>query len=394
MNADPTDVLDTIPDGLLAFAPDWRVVLVNQTAAALMGLPRAELLGKALGVDLVYLDEIRLTVYHEVMRDRESRSIPGARLAGPGAGERVFEGHVYPATSGGIVVIFRDVTDRARTDAEARASYAALAGRLAECDAARSRMEVENSAKSQLLATLSHEMRTPLNSILGYAELLDMRLAGPVTDEQRTHLGRVRMSARHLLDLVNAVLDLGKIEAGELAPRREPAEASEAVQVALALVHPQIVSRGLTVIDRTAQQPPARYVGDVTRVRQILVNLLSNATKFAEVGGRVTVECATVASADVESQLEGAGPWARITVEDTGVGIPPEERERIFEPFVQLEPGHRHEAGGAGLGLPISRRLARLMGGDVTVRSHPGEGSVFTLWLPAAPLPQTPGAVE
>lgn len=389
MASEATPVLDAIPDGIIVFGSDWRVLLVNRTAETLLGLSRSEMEGKTLGRDLIYLDEARLAVYHDVMEHREPRSIPGAQLGGEGAGARIFEGHVYPAPEGGIVVVFRDITVRARLEAEFRSQMAILAQRLAEADVERREAEVDTAGQQQLLATLSHEMRTPLNAILGYAELLEMDLAGPLTGEQRGHIERVRISARHLLDLVNAVLDLAKVEAGQATPERALGFAADAIHVALALVHPQIAARGLTIVDRSQGRAPVPFVGDVIRVRQILVNLLANAAKFVRPGGRIEINCWIAEHPDPDVSLPGPGPWACLRVEDSGIGIPPEETERIFEPFVQLQPGPAHAGEGIGLGLAICRRLARLMSGDVSVRSRPGEGSAFSLWLPSPRTPST-----
>ena len=393
MNTDATAALDAIPDGIIAFGADWRVLLVNRTAEILLAVSRDEVVGKTLGQDLLYLDETRFSIYRDVMRDRVPRSIPGTRLADPDAGVRHFDGDVYPANSGGIVVVFRDATAPAHADAESRIDPTARAPRHTRTDALGHEVEEDTAAQHQLLATLSHEMRTPLNAILGYAELLELNLAGPLTDEQRGHLERMRISARHLLDLVNAALDLARIQAGQLMVEREQSHGADAIRVALALVQPQIAARGLVVVDQSVGRAPVPYVGDVMRVRQILVNLLANAVKFGHPGGRIEVSCWIAEHRDPEIRATGPGPWACIRVEDSGIGIPPEETERIFEPFVQLHAGGTHAHSGAGLGLAICRRLARAMGGDVSVRSRPGEGSAFTLWLPSprADIPAEPG---
>jgi PAS domain S-box-containing protein len=367
MDADALSMLDLLPDAVIVFGSDWCILAVNRTAEMLLGAPREELMGKALGRELLCVDDARAAVYRDVMQRRVPRRVPGVQMDMPGAAARRFDGEVHPASAGGIVVLFRDTTLPAQR----------------ESDMPHGRDEQDSASRSQLLATLSHEMRTPLNAILGYTELMEMKLAGPLTDEQRTHLDRVRTSARHLLDLVNAVLQLARIEAGHLTLVRERALAGDAIQVALALVHPQAAAGQLTLVDRSAAQAPVPYLGHVIQVRQILVNLLSNAVKFAGAGGRIEVECWTAPTPDADVALTGSGPWACIRVRDSGIGIPPDETERIFEPFVQLDAAHVPYESGAGLGLAISRRLARHMGGELSVRSRPGEGSMFTLWLPS-----------
>jgi PAS domain S-box-containing protein len=241
--------------------------------------------------------------------------------------------------------------------------------------------EMANRGKSEFLATMSHEFRTPLNAILGYTQLIDMGVLGAVTAAQHDHLQRLRSSAVHLLGLVNDILDLSKIEAGRVHVSRETAYVSDVIHATVALVGPQAVARGIDYPEECEGADGASYVGDPDRVRQILVNLLSNAVKFTNPGGEVRLDCGSADHADPGARLVGDGPWTFIRVTDTGIGIPPEQLTRIFEPFVQADSGYTRAEGGTGLGLAISRRLARLMGGDITVQSAVGEGSIFTLWL-------------
>ena len=273
----------------------------------------------------------------------------------------------------------RAAAEQARREAEV-ARAAAEAARLEAAEASR--------AKSGFLATMSHELRTPINAMLGYTQLLDLGLAGPLTDQQREYLERLALSSHHLLGLVNDVLDLSRIEAGETRVAHHDAWTGPAVHAALELVRPQAAARGVRLVDVGPAEQGLPYVGDEDRVRQILVNLLSNAVKFTAEGGTVTVTCDWLAetppATDSLRDPHGAGPWVSVRVADTGIGIPPEEQDRIFEPFHQVDHGHTRSAGGTGLGLAISRQLARLMGGDLTVESAPGAGSTFTLRLPAA----------
>ncbi|HEV7839763.1 MAG TPA: ATP-binding protein, partial [Gemmatimonadaceae bacterium] len=244
--------------------------------------------------------------------------------------------------------------------------------------------EMANRGKSEFLATMSHEFRTPLNAILGYTQLIDMGVLGVVTSEQHDHLQRLRASGLHLLGLVNDILDLSKIEAGRVHVSRETGHVSEVIRGAVALVGPQAVARGIEYPEECEGDSRTSYVGDPDRVRQIIVNLLSNAVKFTQPGGRVSLSCGNSDHVDPGARLVGAGPWTFIRVVDTGIGIAPEQLGRIFEPFVQAESGYTRNEGGTGLGLAISRRLARLMGGDITVQSSLHAGSTFTLWLRGA----------
>ena len=282
--------------------------------------------------------------------------------------------------------------ERDRALAEARTSNERLRRVNAELAMRTEEAERANQAKSDFLAVMSHELRTPINAVLGYTDLLEMEIAGPVTEEQCAYLHRVRASTTHLLGLINDVLDLSKIEAGRMGVVREAHPVRGAVQVALGFVATQADAKGVRLENACADRV-TEYLGDDDRVRQILLNLLSNAVKFTDQGGRVAVRCGT-GRPDGAARLAGPGPWVCIQVEDTGVGIAPEETEAVFEPFVQAESVLTRTAGGTGLGLTISRRLARMMGGDLTVESALNRGSCFTLWLPAAGQVEAPAAPD
>ncbi|HEU4643425.1 MAG TPA: ATP-binding protein [Gemmatimonadaceae bacterium] len=250
-------------------------------------------------------------------------------------------------------------------------------------------------AKSDFLATMSHEIRTPLNAIIGYADLLELEIAGPLTARQRGHLGRIQAACRHLVSLLTEVLDLSKVEAGKMVIRREPRRTSDVVAAALAVVHPLAAGKGVVLTRQCDAGAPLEYVGDEDRVRQMLINLLSNAIKYSEPGGRVEIACDAPEHPAATLASDGApARWTRLLVRDAGIGIPADQLERIFEPFVQVEGSRTRGRGGTGLGLTITRRLARLMGGDITVESTLGQGSLFSLWLPRSQerAPRAPSA--
>ncbi|HEV3049318.1 MAG TPA: ATP-binding protein [Longimicrobium sp.] len=279
----------------------------------------------------------------------------------------------------GFAKVTRDLTAR-------RAADAALVAAHEAAEQARRHAEEASQMKSLFLATMSHEIRTPLNAVMAYTEILGMEMAGPLTPPQHAHLAKIRTSSQHLLGIIDDVLDLSRVEAGRMVVGRSVLQVDNQVAQALSLVEPQAAARGVelsSAVSGLASDLTAW--GDGERVRQILVNLLTNAVKFTGPGGRVTVSAGASLQPPGEARPEGPGPWVYIRVEDTGAGIPPERLEAIFEPFVQADMTLTRQHGGSGLGLAISRQLARLMGGDLTVRSTEGLGSSFFLWLSAAP---------
>jgi signal transduction histidine kinase len=240
--------------------------------------------------------------------------------------------------------------------------------------------EAASSAKSDFLAKMSHEIRTPINAMMGYAELIQMGIAGPVNDVQAKHLSRIRASGDHLTALVSEILDLAKIEAGRMGVQPTVAIAGDAVEAALTMIRPLAHAKGVELSSTIGGKIDAEYFGDPQRVQQILTNLLSNAVKFTPAGGRVAVSC-DVGPRD-DASVDGDEEWTHVSVTDTGVGIAAADTDRIFHPFVQADAGYTRVHGGTGLGLAISRSLAQMMGGDITVESEPGKGSRFSLWLP------------
>ena len=241
----------------------------------------------------------------------------------------------------------------------------------AEAELARDEAQAANRAKSEFLAAMSHELRTPLNAIAGYTDILQLGIHGPLNEQQQVDLSRIQRSQKHLLSLINDVLNFARLEAGKVQIKPQPISTESLITMVEAMITPQMQSRGL----RFVRQPPADEIVvycDPDKAEQVLLNLLSNAVKFTPSGGTIEVQSSATESV------------ARISVRDSGVGIPADKLDAIFEPFVQVERKLTSPAEGAGLGLAISRDLARAMGGDLRVRSKVGEGSVFTLDLPLA----------
>jgi signal transduction histidine kinase len=350
-------IVERMADGVVVVGVDGMIRFANPAAERLFGRSASSLLGQVFGWPVVSDESTEV----EVRR-------PGGEVVT--AELRMVESDWERAPA--VLVSLRDVTDRKQLELER---------------VARAKAESADQAKSEFLGIMSHELRTPLNAVLGYTSLLELGNTGPVTDAQRAQLARIRASGTHLLDLVNEMLDLAKAGAGTLALHAGTAGAKQTAVDAIAIVWPKAASRDVRLLEECHGDSDLLYAGDEPRVRQILVHLLDNATKFTDAGGEVRVSCEGVAQPDEEARAAGIGPgpWVRWQVTDTGVGIEPLAARSIFEPFVQVETGHARSADGSGLGLTVSRSLARLMRGDITVRSAPGAGSCFTLWLPAAP---------
>ncbi|WP_186397434.1 hybrid sensor histidine kinase/response regulator [Stappia sp. TSB10GB4] len=357
------DVLDTLGDVVTRWRAGGEIVYANDAAERLLPAGWAPTLPAEAQAE-------------QGGEAEASRDIEVETAAGP----RWFARRDVPVRDGRsgeplIQTILRDVTDRRRIED-------AL---LAACTQA----ETANASKSRFLATVSHEIRTPLNGILGMTGLLaDTRL----TAEQASYVEAVRASGEILLLLINEVLDLSRIEAGRLDLAPEEIALAPLAESVVELLSPRAQSKGLEIGCYISPEMPARLVADPTRLRQILFNLAGNGLKFTEQGG---------VEVSIEPVAEQAGAAPRrfaITVRDTGIGFAPQEAERLFEEFEQVDHGPARRFDGAGLGLAISRRLARLMGGDVTARSAPGEGATFRVELPleiaasaqqAVPTPET-----
>jgi PAS domain S-box-containing protein len=266
----------------------------------------------------------------------------------------------------GLLIVSRDVTEQAKLEEDLRLAKLAA--------------EQANEAKSEYLSRMSHELRTPLNAILGFAQLLDL---DDLDTEQRDNLGHIMSGARHLLSLINEVLDIAAIEAGRLSLSLEPVALADVAAETVSLIRPladqhHIVLAGPNVSCAT------HVLGDRQRLKQVLLNLLSNAVKYNREGGSVHLECEPV-----------PGDRLRIKVTDTGLGIPPEALERLFVPFERVA-SQPTAIEGTGLGLPLSKRLAEAMGGALELVSTPNQGSTFWIELPlvGAPVQQAEGQLD
>jgi signal transduction histidine kinase len=240
--------------------------------------------------------------------------------------------------------------------------------------AERQRAEVairENAAKSRFLAAMSHELRTPLGSILGFSQLLDADAGGPLSEKQRRFVRHIEVSGRHLLSLINEVLDLAKVAAGEMEVDIAEVDVAAVAEVTTEGLRPLAEARRQVLV--VAVPGPIAVRADSRRLRQALTNLLANAIRFTPDGGRIRV------------RAQRAGGFVEVSVTDTGIGIAEADQARVFEEFTQLEAGR--SAGGTGLGLAVTRQLVEAMGGSVSLQSRLGQGSTFTLRLAALPGP-------
>ena len=354
-------IIERLPDGIVIVDRGGKIRFANPAAERLFDRTTDELVGTDFGFPVLVGETTEIDIVQ-----RRGGGVVYAEL-------RVVETEWDDDQV--QLVSLRDITDRKQAQERAQ--------QLAYEREARLEAEAASKAKSEFLAIMSHELRTPLNAVLGYSELMEMGIAGPVTDKMRDQIGRIRVSATHLLSLVNDILDLAKVEAGRLHVSSGPASAAGTLAAASALIQPQAASRSLELELLPMPEPSPIYLGDDERARQILVNLLSNAVKFTPPGGKITVQIQQSQKPDRNTKLQPNRSYVSFRVTDTGSGIPADKLLSIFDPFVQAESGHARSREGSGLGLTISRRLARLMGGDLTVKSELGVGSTFTLWLPA-----------
>jgi PAS domain S-box-containing protein len=375
--------LRSIGDAVVTTDANSRVTYLNRVAEELTGWTAADAAGRPMmevadvspeggGVALhdrvaqVLADHTSASQGDMVLRARDGRRVSvdvrvarirGDRIDGAAPGG--------PGTAVGVVVALHDITDRKGVEA-------ALEEARADAERARAEAEAANHAKSEFLATMSHELRTPLNAIGGFAQLIADGIYGSVEPRQTEALGRIKRAQELLLGLINAVLNFAKVQAGHVSLDVADFGIRSVLDDVRVLVLPPMHGKQLAFTIGEASDPDASVRGDREKVQQILLNLLSNAAKFTTPGGRVTVDWQPV------------GEMVAVTVTDSGIGIPPDKINLVFEPFVQLGSDRTTVGQGTGLGLAISRELARSMNGELSATSEPGTGSTFTLSLPAA----------
>ncbi|MDQ7827000.1 MAG: ATP-binding protein [Candidatus Eremiobacteraeota bacterium] len=396
---DALQLIHHLQAGVVVHGPDTAILLANNAASRLLGLSLEQMQGKvAIDPDWCFIREDRTklpTEEYPVVRVIAALQPLDTQILGinrPNTGDIVWvQVNAFPKLDDRgqlvhAVVTFVDITGLKRAEEQIRRlnedlqRHAAelerrVAERTAELEVARDHARESDRLKSAFLATMSHELRTPLNSIIGFTGIILMEMVGPLNEEQKKQLGIVRANAHHLLELINDILDLSRIESGQFEITRNLVDMENTIEKVLEKMTPLAGKKGLELTAVIAP-PVGQVLGDRRRVEQILINLIGNAIKFTEEG-----------EVRIESKAEGR--WLVTRVLDTGIGIKPEDQEMLFRPFRQVDTRLSRQYEGTGLGLSISRLLVEAMGGEIHVDSEFGKGSAFTFTLPLT-LPSGP----
>jgi PAS domain S-box-containing protein len=372
-------LLEAAPDAILEVNPEGRITLTNQAAEKMFGYTQEELMG--LEVERLVPAAMRGGhARHRTSYSKHANTRPmgiGMELQAQRKDGSLFpvEISLSPNWIGGslhVIASVRDITERKTIEDRIRTlreQYTAELQLKNEQLEARSReAEQANRLKSEFVASMSHELRTPLHTIIGFSELLTEELEGALNPKQHRFVGHILQDARHLLELINQVLDISKIESGRLELRRESFDFGQCIEEVLAGIRHHAASKSIVIENKSGFQGP--LYADRLRVKEIFYNLLNNAVKFTPPGGRVCVESAREDGFLVAS------------VSDTGIGISEKEHAAIFEKFYQAGDPRENMREGTGLGLPITRHLVELHGGSISLESRPGQGSTFKVTFP------------
>lgn len=373
-------LLEAAPDAIIEVDRYGHIQLVNRVTEKIFGYERDEMLGQP--VELLIPEELHAR--HRLHR-RNYWEHPQTRPMGTGLalegrrkdGTRFpVEISLSPVESGDgfyVTAVIRDVTERTRVQEQLRSVQEKYTRELtaANEELARRNEEIEraNQLKSEFLASMSHELRTPLHTIIGFSELLAEELKGPLNDNQKRFVGHIHKDSMHLLELINEILDLSKIEAGRLELKREVFDSHAAVEEAVSTVRPHAEAKAIRV--ETSVERNIVVDADPLRFKQILLNLLSNAVKFTPEGQRI----------HVHARLRDH--FLEVSVADTGIGIAQEDHQAIFDKFRQVGKTTKGVREGTGLGLAITKELVEQHGGAIELESEPGKGSRFTFTIPA-----------
>jgi PAS domain S-box-containing protein len=378
------ELLEAAPDAIIEVDRDGRIVLLNAVTEKLFGYRREELLNHP--VELLIPPELRGA--HGTHR-AEYWSHPSTRPMGSGLrlyglrkdGTRFpVEISLSPVKSDDgfqVTAIIRDISEREQVEDRLRAIQEKYTRELAETNRELElrNLEIEraNRLKSEFLASMSHELRTPLHTVIGFSELLGEEIEGPLNDKQKRFVGHIHRDSMHLLELINDILDLSKIEAGRLELRREPFDVAAAMEEVLGSIRGQGSAKSIQLT--TSVSVPAALDADRVRFKQVLYNLLSNAVKFTPQDGRIHVSARIV-----DGFLE-------VAVTDSGIGIAHEDHASVFTKFHQVGATTKGVREGTGLGLAITKHLVEQHGGHISLKSEPGKGSCFTFTVPFSAQP-------
>ncbi|MBS2023809.1 MAG: response regulator, partial [Deltaproteobacteria bacterium] len=344
----------------------------NGAFVQMTGWSRAELTSGTLSFDAITPPEWHARdggALSELRARKDPQPYEKEILRKDGARLPILQGLVRIEDTDKIIGFALDRTEQKRSEEALRASKLALEASNAELALAKERAERESQFKSKFLASMSHELRTPLNAVLGFSELLEQQIVGPLVGKQKAYVNHIHSSGKHLLNLVNDILDLSKIEAGRMELSRTRAGLDKQVEAVLAIVAPLAEKKKLRIEVLLAPGLPELFI-DPVRVKQVLYNLLSNAIKFSPQGSVI------------ELSAERVDELVSVACKDAGVGIKPEDLPRLFREFEQLENAPEQQHQGTGLGLALTRRLVELHGGTISVTSTVGRGSTFTFTLP------------
>lgn len=361
-------VLDYAVDGMMTLNDDGVILTFNPAAERIFGYRAEEVLGQSVRKILpepYHVEYKLISAGSEVQGRRRDGAIFPMEMT---SGQMLIDGRRM------YIVVARDITRRKRAEEE--------------LERARDAAQDANRAKSAFLLTMTHELRTPLNHIIGYSEMLREEAEARHIDDFVSDLQRIDSAARHLLAMISDILDISRIEAGEIVLEYEPFSIASLVQSVVYAAQP-LAERNHNTIEVICSDQIGTMVADSARVRQVLVNILNNACKFTE-HGHVVLEVSREHADDrppATALIDGAAPrWGQVIVfriQDTGIGMTDEQMQQLFQPFMQADSSTTRRYGGTGLGLAISQRLCQLMHGSITAHSEPAQGSVFTVVLPA-----------